>query len=94
MESPRRSPRIAERNGAAPRRHVALGEGEGHPQAEMFRVRREVADMRAQERRTLCLVTMVFGAMWLGFFGSLAVVEWKEGRLPFAWEMHSGWLNP
>ena len=75
-----------------PRRHMALGEG--HPQAEMFRKHREVADKHAEERRFLCFVTVIVGTMWAGFFGMLAYNEWKVNQPQFAWELQSVWLNP
>jgi hypothetical protein len=95
-DSPRRSPRIAEKRGAAPRHHVSLQEE--HPYKEILSAKRypvedDVPPPPANSR-ALCFTTIVVGALWCVFLGSVFLMETKEARQPFAWEKSNYWLNP
>lgn len=87
METPRRSPRIAERYGVSVRPHISLEKEEEHPYKEMIQTRRlTYLDGPPEDRRTLCVMTVIVLGIWAGFFGALAFQELKGGREIFSWE--------
>ncbi len=79
MESPRRSPRLAKR--------PVTFEVEPHPYKDMIETKRnvEVAAPNTNQK-TMCVMTVIILGIWAGFFGSLALQEWKAGRDLFSWE--------
>jgi hypothetical protein len=94
-DSPRRSPRIAEKRGAAPRHHVALDDE--HPYKNLLHAKRYPVGDDAPppaNGRALCVTTVLVGTLWAFFLGSLYYMEHKGHREPFAWEKSSYWLNP
>lgn len=93
-DSPRRSPRIAEKYGAMPRHHVALDDE--HPYKNILQGKRYPVedDAPPANGRALCVATIFVGALWTVFLGSVFLMEHKETREPFAWEKSTFWLNP
>lgn len=94
-DSPRRSPRIAEKYGAAPRHHVALDDE--HPYKNILQAKRyPVQDdlPRPGNSRALCVTTILVGTLWCVFLGSMFLMETKNSREQFAWEKSTYWLNP
>jgi hypothetical protein len=86
MDSPRRSPRIAERNGAAPRTHVALQEE--HPYKDILRQKRvHFNDIHERNNRVLCIATAIVGLAWTGFFAVIVYNESLSRTTPFQWEL-------
>lgn len=93
-DTPRRSPRIAEKFGASPRNHISL---EQHPYKEMLRSKRypiEDAPPKPAESGVLCALTALVSVAWLAFIGSVYLNDWKQGRTPFSWELGSTFNHP
>lgn len=94
MESPRRSPRIAEKYGASPRVHFQLYEE--HPYRDVLNAKRGATAQREAEpnRGALCALTTLVISVWGIFLGTVLYKEYAGGRQPFNWEMNAGMFNP
>jgi hypothetical protein len=91
--TPRRSPRIQEKYGASPRKHMSLEE---HPYKDLLRAKRYPYDEapRPDDQKALCALTALVSVAWLAFFGSVYFNDWKQGRTPFSWELGSTFNHP
>jgi len=90
MDSPRRSPRIAEKYGATPRNHIALAEEQAHPYRDTLRQKRvHFDDVQRKNDTALCAATVFVGLVWTGFFAAVAFNEGLFRTSPFRWELSS-----
>lgn len=69
------------------RPHISLDKEQEHPHKDLIQNRRVTyLDGPPEDRRTLCVMTIIVLGIWGGFFGALAIQEWKAGRELFSWE--------
>lgn len=83
MESPRRSPRIAEKYGSSPRVHFQLHDE--HPYKGVLDVKRGATRERGAEPNggALCALTTLVVSVWGVFLGTILYKEFLETRKPF-----------
>ncbi len=86
MDSPRRSPRIAEKRGAAPRSHMAL-EAQHPYKGTLAQKRVHFNEIDRQNNKALCVATIVVGMVWAGFFAAIVYNEGLSRVAPFQWEL-------